>query len=403
MYYPANHKYIALIEEGLKRKRYNVEEFAVVTLSDIKSGGSALWIAPDNTHGIAIFYNAVQPAIKYCNSTEEIDLVRAEFVQCAATILSALDQVFPDLEPLNPFQFSTNHVPSLLLNHALTNRWSLELPGALKRFFHLHLDNTRRIQVLCAGNIDHIVFLHIDAVDGNIVAGGEQSIELLSLPSSISEKISPVLHYNFFSSFDLTLAPGEYYLECYGYDFEGLFTVFASEYFSEEGERPHMYDDDRFDAFGNERQRVFELVEFNPPSVMLSSDAYGSGVSDESKLYDGIEQYADRLGNRSYIQGFSYIQLNTNEPFCLGKIRIAGNEVLKQQIEGGGCYLEAYDGNSWQHVCQLAGSGSLDVAGYPGWIFEQEIDTELVGSAWVMFFTWNASNVATEIEMFKSV
>ncbi|SLM27827.1 hypothetical protein MTBBW1_1140017 [Desulfamplus magnetovallimortis] len=285
-----------------------------------------------------------------------------------------------------------------MLNRQFYGHWNKENlaatppePEKWKRYYQITVTTPKHYQFICESltGDGHISFLHITSSSGSIIGGGE--------PSQTDQTTGKER-----TSFDLTLLPGIYCLELYSYNLPGTFAAIVLDDCTNEPERPFMYDDDGFDAFGNEKPRPLEKITLGPGQLDCDADYYGA--EDPNVLRDGSIDYRNVFNHIRYITNFTWVSVNLMTPTKIKKLCVAGgNSSLTSAFNNNNTILEGRNNNNdaWSQICFL--NGGMTPVAYPDWILTFAIPAPQPDFQYyrIRFEYRRSDRFITEIELYK--
>ncbi len=408
MYTTTTPTMIKMIEIGLQKKRYTPHDNAQKwhrngTDGQEIYGGGTVWLPPENskteTNAIAIYYDMDTPCIAIVPKAD-IEAVMIEMNATLDTIndivANAVDTVLSELHATSNASFNVDVAqvhPHLVINNTIKGNWSpsnlmapIPEPEKLKRFFTLIVSERAHYRFESYSVIDHISFLHIRQMDGEIIAGGEVSIPVPDDPNGSMR-----------TSFDLTLEPNTYIFEIYAYDFTGFFSITTQDTCTTEPERPHMYDENGFDIFGVKPKKLISLS----PDMLTSDTTYS--YRDYSVLLDGNVRLKNDDGNIAAIIKFSRINITLSTPTTLTMIRIAGDVILSNAMSPNNPNTTKLYGlnasNNWEIVAVLNEAKAPDHDF--NWILRQELPASSPYQSYKIVFPENNYYIITELEVYE--
>ncbi len=391
---------VNLLERGLIKKKYKKTNSAFWQKKETceRIGGGAIWISPNNTHAMIIYYDLLTPIYAEIHDTADgtkIENALNQLSQHAENGVNLINQSKPDALAPDVIEYNPADVKILLHPHRrIKSCWlskNLEdfTPDAKRRCFKVVVPEgvpegvPIHYQFISHSALMHISFLRAEDPEGNVIAGGANAIDITD---NNTEKYQ--------TSFDLSLAPGIYYYEIYGYDFDGGFSVIMYDDCTNETERPHMYDDDDFDAFGNKNPDLPQKVDFFNPRNIITSDESDNFTPAEitTMLTNGSLQYSDTQTNQQYINNFNWVDIELAAPAQIKRVVLAGNErlrwcflpsdnVLLQGRNDPGKYL-----TGWETITSL--NDNIAPYSYPNWILDQTINYELFDQEYQYYRIW---------------
>ncbi|SMC69533.1 hypothetical protein SAMN02746065_107161 [Desulfocicer vacuolatum DSM 3385] len=355
--------YIALLERGLVKAKYQQTINKLWTHQEAWSliGGISQWISKNADFAFIIHHHETLPFVEtIVNPTAEtLNQINVSANNLILGIKTEIELNRPqNVDPKQIINWTPPEAKILTPGKIIKDRWYLEdltqyIPEKTKQFYKFILDFTTHCQVITHADVDHISFLHESTIDGIVIAGGT--------PSNDDHQ----------TSFDLTLSPGTYFLELFAWGFPGSFNLILQDNYVDEVERPYMYDDNGFDAFGN--MSAPQQIDLADPAICtITADCVGCAFGTEILTNSYIQRNVD--GQTEIINSFSEIMIEFPTPRRIRQIKMAGLESIGDRIQAGTIFLQGKNEISepWSDITVL--NDYIPPVGYGGnWLLNQTI------------------------------